>query len=79
MHVTVCLIISNSSKKHLKRWKKNYEWLEYDEDLQDAFYQYCKRWAKASSKTGGTWVTIAFSNRKKVVAKMKEHAESEGH
>ena len=34
---------------------------------------------KGKQQTGGTWVTIAFSNRKKVVAKMKEHAESEGH
>ena len=40
------------------------------------FCKYCKKWAKASSKTGGTWVTIAFSNWKKAVAKMKEHAES---
>ena len=32
-----------------------------------------------SAKTGGTWVTRPFSNWKKAVSKMKEHAESEGH
>ena len=72
---------STSSKKrhYLKRWQTDFEWLEYDEDLQGVFCKYCKKWAKASSKTGGTWVTKAFGNWKKAVAKMKEHAESEGH
>ena len=40
--------------------------------------KYCKKWAKASCKTGGTWVTKAFSKWTKAVAKMKEYAESEG-
>ena len=72
---------STSSKKrhYLKRWETEFEWLEYDEDLQGAFCKYCKKWAKASNKTGGTWVTKPFNNWKKAVAKMKEHAESEGH
>lgn len=72
---------STSSKKrhYLKRWETEFEWLEYDEDLQGAFCKFCKKWAKASNKTGGTWVTKPFNNWKKAVAKMKEHAESEGH
>ena len=41
------------------RWETDFEWLEYDEDLQGAFCKYCKKWAKADSKTGGTWVTKA--------------------
>ena len=72
---------STSSKKHhyLKRWEKDFEWLEYDEDLQGAFCKYCKKWAKASCKTGGAWVSKPFNNWKKAVAKMKEHAESESY
>ena len=44
---------STSSKKrhYLKRWETEFEWLEYDEDLQIAFCKYCKKWAKASNKT----------------------------
>ena len=72
---------STSSKKrhYLKRWEIDFEWLEYDEDLQGTFCKYCKKWANASNKTGGTWVTKPFNNWKKAVAKMKEHTESEGH
>jgi len=43
----------------------------YDEDLQDAFCKHCQKCAKASNKTGGTWVTKPFHNWKKAVAKMK--------
>jgi len=43
------------------------------------FVNTAKKWAKASSKTGGTWVTKPFHNWKKAVAKMKEHSESESH
>lgn len=38
-----------------------------------------KEWAKANTRTGGTWVTRPFSNCRKAVTKMKEHGESEGH
>ena len=34
---------------------------------------------KSNPKTGGRWITKPFSNWKKATAKMKEHAESEGH
>jgi len=40
----------------------------YDEDL-----------SVNTGRAGGTWVTKPFHNRKKVVAKMKEHSESESH
>ena len=71
---------SSSKKRHyLKRWETEFEWLEYDEDLQGAFCKYCKKWAMESNKTGGAWITKPFNNWKKAVAKMKDHAESEGH
>ena len=59
---------STTSKKHhyLKRWETEFEWLEYDEDLQGAFCKYCKKWAKASNKTGGTWVTKPLVTGKKL-------------
>ena len=71
----------SSSKKrcYLKKWEGEFQWLEYDEDLQGAFCKHCKKWAKANTKTGETWDTRPFSNWKKTVSKMKEHAESEGH
>ena len=73
-------LISSSKKRHyLKKWESEFQWLEYDEDLQGAFCKHCRKWAKANSKTGGTWVTKPFSNWKKAVSKMKEHAESAGH
>jgi len=36
---------STSSKKrhYLKRWETDFEWLEYDEDLQGVFCKYCKK------------------------------------
>ena len=34
---------------------------------------------KSGKRQAGTWVTKPFNNWKKAVAKMKEHAESEGH
>jgi len=57
----------------------DFEWLVYDEDLQGVFCKHCQKWAKASNKTGGKWVTKPFYNWKKAVAKMKEHSESESH
>ena len=56
-------------RHYLKRWESDFHWLEYDEDLQGAFCKHC----------GGRWITKPFSNWKKPTAKMKEHAESEGH
>jgi len=64
---------STSSKKrhYFKKWETDFEWLVYYEDLQDAFCKHCQKWAKASNKTGGMWVTKPFHNWKKAVAKMK--------
>ena len=71
--------VSTKRRHYLKRWKSDFHWLEYDEDLQGAFCKHCKKWGKSNPKTGGTWITKPFSNWKKAIAKMKEHAESEGH
>ena len=71
--------VSTKRRHHLKRWQSDFHWLEYDEDLQGAFYKHCKKWGKSNPKTGGRWITKPFSNWKKPTAKMKEHAESEGH
>ena len=60
---------TSSKKRHyLKRWETEFEWLEYDEDLQGAFCKYCKKWAKANNKTGGAWVTKPCNNWKNAVA-----------
>ena len=71
--------VSTKRRHYLKRWESDFHWLEYDEDLQGAFCKHCKKWGKSNPKTGGTWITKPFSNWKKAIAKMKEHAESEGH
>ena len=36
---------STSSKKrhYLKKWESEFQWLEYDEDLQGAFCKHCKK------------------------------------
>jgi len=78
-HVTVHLQLLAKSVTILKKWETDFEWLVYDEDLQDAFCKHCQKWAKASNKTGGKWVTKPFHNWKKAVTKMKEHSESESH
>ena len=52
--------------------------MEYDENLQGTFCKYCKKLAKASNKTGGTWITKAFINWKKALAKTTKYAESKG-
>ena len=43
---------STSSKKrhYLKRWQTDFEWLEYDEDLQGVFCKYCKSGQKQAAK-----------------------------
>ena len=71
--------VSTKRRHYLKRWESDFHWLEYDEDLRGAFCKYCKKWGKSNPKTGRTWITKPFSNWKKAIAKMKEHAESEGH
>ena len=71
--------VSTKRRHYLKRWESDFHWLEYDEDLQGAFCKHCKKWGKSNPKTGGRWITKPFSNWKKPTAKMKEHAESEGH
>ena len=71
--------VSTKRRHYLKRWESDFHWLEYDEDLQGAFCKHCKKWRKSNPKTGGRWITKPFSNWKKPTAKMKEHAESEGH
>ena len=70
---------STKRRHYLKRWESDFHWLEYDEGLQGAFCKHCKKWGKSNPKTGGRWITKPFSNWKKATAKMKEHAESEGH
>ena len=47
--------------------------------FQGAFCKHYKKWGKSNLKTGGRWITKPFSYWKKPTAKMKEHAESEGH
>ena len=39
---------STSSKKrhYLKKWESEFQWLEYDEDLQGAFCKHCERMGK---------------------------------
>ena len=70
---------SSNRRHYLKRWEKEFNWLEYDEDMQGAFCKYCRKWCTASVRTGGTWITRPFTNWKKAVGKMKEHSESSGH
>ena len=71
--------VSTKRRHYLKRWVSDFHLLEYDEDLQGAFCKHCKNWGKSNPKTGGRWITKPFSNWKNATAKMKEHAESEGH
>ena len=70
---------SVSKRHYLKRWESDFHWLEYDEDLQGAFCKHFKKRGQSNPKTGGRWITKPFSNCKNPTAKMKEHAESEGH
>jgi len=61
-HVTVHLKLLARNVTILKKWEKNFEWLVYDEDLQGVSVNTAKNGAKASNKTGGTWVTKPFHN-----------------
>lgn len=69
----------SSSRKYLKKWEKEFSWLEFDEDAKGAFCRICRKSGKSLQRTAGVWVTKPFSNWKKAVEKMKAHEKSDTH
>ena len=62
-----------------KKWGKEFPWLEYDEDHQGAFYNFCRKRGRSRDKTGGARITKPFNNWKKAIEKMQVHSKSDGH
>lgn len=71
----------SSKRQYSKKWEKDFPWLEYNEDVQGAFCKQCRKnlGGMSANKTGGAWISKPFTNWKKAVEKMKEHAQSNGH
>ena len=66
-------------RQYNKKWEEKCPWLLYDEDCQGVFCKKCKKAGKSLQRTGGTWVTKPFNNRKKALEKMKAHSQSDIH
>ena len=68
---------SSIVRQYNKKWEEKCPWLLYDEDCQGVFVR-CKKAGKSLQRTGGTWVTKPFTNRK-ALGKMKTHSQSDIH
>ena len=66
-------------RRYNKKWEENFPWLEFVENLQDAFSKLCKKGGRSLQRTGGAWITKPFTNWKKTTQKMKSHPKSEVH
>ena len=60
-----------------KKREETFSWLEFDENLQDAFCKLCKKGGRSLQRTGGVWITKPFTIWKKVTQKMKSYSKSE--
>ena len=60
----------SASRKHNKKWEKDFPWLQYDENYQGTFCKICRMpdsetQSQTSQGSGGVWVTRPFQNWKK--------------
>jgi len=70
----------SGQRKYSKKWEKEFLWLGYDKNYQEAFCKTClENGHHSSQKTGGAWITKPFKNWKKAVEKMCAHAKSDTH
>ena len=70
---------TSSTRKYLKIWEEDYPWLHYDADCEGAFCKICKASEKSLYRTGGVWATKPFTNWKKALDRMRDHAKSDIH
>ena len=63
-------------RRYNKKWEETFPLLEFDENLQGAFYKLYKKDGRSLQRTGGAWITKPFTNWKKVTQKMKSHSKS---
>ena len=66
-------------RRYNKKWEETFPWLEFDESLQGAFCELCKKGGRSLQRTGGAWITKPFTNCKKATQKIKSHSKSEVH
>ena len=59
-------------KRYNKKWEETFSWLEFDENLQDAFI---KKGGRSLQRTSGAWITKPFTNWKKATQKIKSHSK----
>ena len=57
---------SSSSRKYIKKWEKDFPWLEYDADCEGAFYKLCKTSGQSLERTGGVWTTKPLPTGRKL-------------
>ena len=69
--------ISSKKRHYLKRWETEFEWLEYNEDLQGVFFKYCKSGHRQETKyeeRGLLWKYFHYSpNEPNVLEKSNEY------
>ena len=56
-------VCTQSNRKYNKKWEKSFHWLQYDEDIDGALCNVCKKWAHPASSmrsSGGVWNYIRF-------------------
>ena len=74
----------SASRKHNKKWEKDFPWLQYDENYQGAFCkivecQILRHRVKLHKEVVVYGLQGHFRTGKKAIQKMKAHASSETH
>ena len=75
---TLKRVCTQSNRKYNKKLEKSFHWLQYDEDIDGALCNVCKKWAHPASSCG-VWIDKPFTNWKKAIEKMRSHDSSKLH
>ena len=74
-------IVGTKREDFQKEWFDNFQWLAYNQEIKKAFCKVCADLATESEKKQSPFAneTLASSNWKKGMEKLKEHDASELH
>ena len=69
---------SNRSRKYLKKWDEELDWLVYDADCDGAFCKLCKLYRGLPLRRSGlVWTTKPFTNWKNAMKRMQARVGSD--